>query len=114
MWAWIEHWRSTRPRQQSTLETAFLEGQRALIEMARAQQQQLARQQETLDRIVGARFDRPIERTIHPQPGDGMPEWAMNDQGDVRPEAGTGPIGAGLANLHAESDEEFMAAVGAE
>lgn len=70
----------------------------ALLEVVR-------RQQDTLDRIVGAQYDRPIVRTVHPIVSDQMPQWGLNDQGDS---AQPDPIASGIGNLHVDSDEAFL------
>lgn len=65
-------------------------------------------QQATLDRIVTAKYDKPIERVVHPVQSEQLPMFAMNDQGDVRPDD---PIKTGIENLHVESDAAFLASV---
>lgn len=100
-------------REASPLEQAFLAQQKLLEQVVLRQQAMLEQQQATLDRIVTARYDRPLERVIHPAPDNSMPDWAMSDQGEVRPAgpvAAAGEIGAGLAALHVESDAEFLEA----
>lgn len=73
------------------------------------QQALIAQQQGTLDRIVTARYDRPYT-PAQKLPSDSLSPWALNDQGDVRPDE----IEAGLSNLGVDSDEEFLKAVGAQ
>lgn len=95
MLAWLRRLIGTdKPSQSSALESAFLEQSRALIELAK-------RQQETLDRIVTARYDRPFAPVIHPQPNATMPDYMLDDQNTLN------------AALTAESDSEFLKAVGA-
>lgn len=94
MWASIRRLIGTaKPSPSSALETAFLEQSRALIELAKSQQ-------ETLDRIVTARYDRPFQPKIEARPNATMPEYMLDDQN----------IGAALT---AESDSEFLKMVGA-
>ena len=109
MWDWLKRLFSTNasPKQDGLL--ALLLAQQKLIEQTVLKQQDvIAQQQTTLDRIVTARYDRPVERVVHPIAADPLPGWAMNDQGDVRP---SDPIGAGIGALHVDSDEEFLKAV---
>lgn len=117
MWEWIRRWRITGTRsprrgalsEESALLSAF-RGQQKLIEsVVTAQQQLIAQQQATLDRIVTARYDRPLERVVHPVQAEPMPAWAMSDQGDVEP-ATKDPIGAGIAALSVENDADFLEA----
>lgn len=93
------------PRKPDALEVAFLSQSKAIEKIMAKQQELIAQQQATLDRIVTARYDRPVERTIHQVVPDQMPLWGLNDQGDVD------PIGTGIQNLHVESDAEFLASV---
>jgi hypothetical protein len=95
MLAWLRRLIGTdKQPQSSALETAFLEQSRALVEICR-------KQQETLDRIVTARYDRPFQPKIEERPNPTMPEYMLDDQG---------AIGAAIM---AESDEEFLKVVGA-
>lgn len=73
------------------------------------QQELIAQQQATLDRIVTAKYDRPISQPIQALTPDNMPDWAMNDQGDVADPS----FLAGIQALTADSDAEFLQAVGA-
>lgn len=106
MWDWIGRWLGTR--RQSPLEVAFLAQQKLIEDVVTSQREFIAQQQATLDRIVTSRYDRPIERVVHPQQNTAMPEWAMSDQGDVRP--AKDEIGAGIAALHVDSDADFIEA----
>lgn len=109
MWDWIGRWLGTR--RQSTLgktglEAAFLAQQKLIEAVVAGQRELIAQQQATLDRIVTARYDRPLERVVQPVASEPMPAWAMSDQGDVRPDE----IGAGIAALHVDSDADFLEA----
>ncbi|HEY2859016.1 MAG TPA: hypothetical protein VGJ21_11410 [Terracidiphilus sp.] len=97
MWEWIRRFSST---QTSQGDPALL----TLCELAKGQQKLIAQQQETLDRIVAARYDRPLERVTNPPAAEQMPSWGMNDQGDVRPDA----TAAALGNLGEESDAAWI------
>lgn len=104
MWDWKQLFGSTSTRKASALETAFLAQSKAIADVMKRQQDLIAKQQETLDRIVTAKYDRPIATPATPVPSDPMPEWALNDQGDVTPEA--------IAAITAESDADFLKAAG--
>lgn len=110
MWDWRKLFSSigTRPK-QSALETAFLSQSKAIERIMAKQQDLLAQQQATLDRIVTAKYDRPV-RAAQPMPSDSIPEWGLNDQGDVRPDE----FQAGIQAITAESDSDFLNAVGAQ
>lgn len=79
-------------------------GDSPLVEVVRQQQETINKMQETLDRIVTAKFDRPV---FVPQKheADLPPQGMLFDQYD--------PISAGIENLTAESDAAFLNAVGA-
>jgi hypothetical protein len=98
------------PWPPTALEALAARQQAAIERMLNQQQEQIARQQATIDRVVTAHYDRPLERVVHPVAADPMPDWALNDQGDVRPDE----IEAGLKALAAESYEVFLRAVGAQ
>jgi hypothetical protein len=99
MWGFLKR-SKPMPQRRDAVETAFIAQSKALTEIIR-------QQQATLDRIVTAQYDRPIERIVHPVEDNRMSSWALNDQGDVRPD----PIAKGIENLHAESDTDFLGAV---
>lgn len=107
MWAWIKRLLNTNPPSPSTLEQAFLTQQKLLEQIVKKQQATIDTLVATNDKVITAHYDRPVERVVHPVAADSMPQWALNDQTDVRPD----PIAAGLQNLHVESDEEFVSAV---
>ena len=86
---WIQRWFGTPT--PSVTEQVLLEQTRALAELCH-------RQQETLDRIVGARFDRPVTPAL-PQIDNAPPDGLMNDQ--------ELPLAAALT---VESDEAFIQA----
>lgn len=90
---WLRRLIGTRMPQPSALETAFLAQSQALIDLAH-------KQQETLDRIVAARFDRPYATHTPQEPNATMPEYMLNDQTSV------------VASLTLESDDEFLKTVG--
>lgn len=114
MWDWRKLFGIT-PRQcrRDAFEEAFLRQAQAqtqtLADLMKGQQDLLRQQQETLDRIVTARYDRPIAVAAQQTVSDPMPDWALNDQGDVRPSE----IEAGIRAIAVDSDEEFLSAVGA-
>lgn len=102
---------TTRKRRKFDVLEALAVSQSKAIERIMVQQQELiAQQQATLDRIVTAQYDRPIERIVHPVSTDTMPEWGMNDQSSSVPSE----IESGLAAMTVDSDAEFLAAVGVE
>lgn len=106
MWDWKRLFSATStPRKPSALETAFLAQSKVIADVMKRQQDLIAQQQATLDRIVTAKYDRPISLPAQVIPSDKMPDWAMNDQGDV-----VDPIQA----LSVDSDAEFLSAVGAQ
>lgn len=91
MKAWIKRFWSTatrsrtaRPKstQEESITAAYIRQNRALVDL-------LKRQQETLDRIVAAKFDRPITPPGE-QIDNAMPSTMLNDV------------------LFAESDAEFL------
>lgn len=100
MSVWQRLFGRTPTQRRDAVETAFIAQSKAIVEIVK-------QQQATLDRIVTAQYDRPIERIVHPLSDNSMPAWALNDQTDVRPD----PIAAGIANLHEDSDEAFLGAV---
>lgn len=111
MWDWRKLFLSTAtPQKPSALETAFLSQSKAIERLMAKQQDLITQQQATLDRIVTAKYDRPIGLTPQPVASDSMPEWGMNDQGDVRPDDFQGVMQA----ISLESDEDFLKAVGAQ
>jgi hypothetical protein len=100
-------------QQPSALESLCLAQQQSIAATLQQQQDLLAQQQATLDRIVTARYDRPIALPAQQLPADAMSDWALNDQSDVRPAEIDAEIKAGIEALTVESDAEFLAAVGA-
>lgn len=104
MWDFLK--RSHTTPQQSALETAFLQQSTALVELAKGQQATIRDQQATLDRIVTARYDRPIER-VAPRANEQMPIWGLTDQGEVRE---SDPLVKMVNAIGVESDEEFLKA----
>ena len=107
MWDWKRLFSSTsKPHKPSALETAFLQQSKALADVMKRQQETIDKLQSTLDRIVAAKYDRPISAPVVHQPNPTMPESYMSDQGDVE-----GPDVASL--LTVESDAEFLKQVGA-
>ena len=110
MLAWLKQFFITStPRKPSALETAFLAQSKAIADVMKRQQDLIAQQQSTLDRIVTAKYDRPIALPAQVIPSDRMPDWAMTDQGDVlEPD-----FAAAIRSIAVESDSEFMSAVGA-
>jgi hypothetical protein len=121
MWDWIRRWFSTRTRQASaaeqaattaqvsTLERLVLTQQSLLEEIVRRQQATIEAQQQTIDRVVGLHYDRPMER-LTPRPSDWqMPAFGMSDQADSRPSDETvDPVAQALGRINVESDAEFL------
>lgn len=106
MWDWKKLFSITsKPHKQSAIETAFLVQSKAMAEVMKRQADTIDLLRDTLDRIVTAKYDRPIAQTIKDQEYVPMPMFALNDQDDPS-------IEAGLAALTTESDEEFLAAAG--
>jgi hypothetical protein len=106
MWAWMKRFAGTR--QRPALEEALLAQQKLIERMAEGQREIISQQQATLDRIVTARFERPLERTVHDLPDNALPEWGMTDQSEVRPPASG--IGRGIEALHVDRDADFLEA----
>lgn len=100
----------SKRKKSKPLEAAFLAQSKVLADVMKRQQDLIELQQNTLDRIVTAKYDRPIGLTPQPVPSDAMPAWAMNDQGDVRPDE----LEAGIQAITAEADSDFLKAVGAQ
>lgn len=72
-----------RPTQEESITSAYIKQSRQLVEL-------LTRQQETLDRIVAAKFDRPIAAQMEPVKADKPPDSMLFD------------------TLFVESDAEFL------
>jgi len=79
-----------------------------LLEIIKRQQDTIDAMQATLDKIVTARYDRPIERSAPPTVTEQMPLWAMNDQGDVRPDPNSQEIEQQLSRIATASDAEWV------
>ena len=79
-----------------------------LAEIIKRQQDTIDRMQATLDRIVTARYDRPLERSSAPTVTESMPPWAMNDQGDSRPDPNTQEIERQLGRIMTATDAEWV------
>ena len=79
-----------------------------LSEIIKRQQDTIDRMQATLDRIVAARYDRPIERSSVPTVTESMPQWAMNDQGDSRPDPNVQEIERQLGRIATATDAEWV------
>jgi hypothetical protein len=92
----------------STATSASNTALEALCELMKGQQKLLAQQQETLDRIVTARYDRPLERSRATAPTEPLPSWAMNDQGDSRPDPEAAEIERQLSRIATASDAEWV------
>lgn len=93
MWAFLRRLSATsKPQQSSAIEQLALAQSKALIELCQQQQQ-------TLDRIVAAKYDRPFQAPLVPQPNPTMPDFMMTDQTD------TSPLSAVLS---VDSDQEFI------
>lgn len=103
MWDWKRLFNITR--KPPAIETVFLAQSRALAEVMKRQADTIDRMQETLDRIVTAKYDRPVVPMIEKQESANMPLFALNDQDDPS-------IEAGIASLTVDSDAEFLATVG--
>lgn len=87
-------------QRQSPIETAFLQQSKALADTQKNLLKIIEQQQQTLDRIVNAKYDPPVfkpQEIANPQ----MPLFAMNDQD-------TGYMPA----LDADSDKAFLESVG--
>lgn len=111
MWESIKQFFTTASQSKpSVLETAFLSQSKAIEKIMAKQQELIVQQQNTLDRIVTSKFDRPIALPAQTLAPDSMPDWAMNDQGDVRPDE----MQAAINSLTIDSDAEFLKAVGAQ
>ena len=109
MWDWRKYFGTTATQPQPTkpgpLEAAFLEQSKVIASILKRQQDFIAQQQETLDRIVTAKYDRPVAPSI-PHIPDQMSSWGLSDQGETRePDL--------FAALDAETDAEFLKAVNA-
>lgn len=105
MWAFRRLFNSTA--KPHPLEGIVASQAKAIEKVMADQQKLIAKMQETIDRVVKTNYEKPIERIVHPVAVEQMPLWAMNDQGDVRPDS----IEAGIQNLTAESDSDFLGAV---
>lgn len=79
-----------------------------LAEIIKRQQDTIDRMQATLDKIVTARYDRPLERNSAPTVTESMPQWAMNDQGDSRPDPNTQEIERQLGRIMSATDAEWV------
>jgi|SRR6185437_14926644 len=92
--------------------TAYVElvrtmtSQNPLAEVVKRQADQIDSLQATLDRVVAAKFDRPIERVIHTPADNQLPLFMTSDQGD-----GAEDIERVMGLVNAENDSEFIAAV---
>jgi hypothetical protein len=115
MWDWIKRWFIMGTRQPSTLEQMVLRQQALQEEVVRRQLTAIEQLQHTLDRVVGLHYDRPMERHVPPPSAPQMPEFALSDQGDVRPRGEdvrpadvVDEVGRALARIDADSDAEFL------
>lgn len=106
MWGFKRQSSTTPTPQPSTprrdlLEKAFIDQSKALVEV-------IKQQQATLDRIVMAKYDRPVERAQAPQVSEQMPLWGMNDQGDSRPDPEAAEIEHQLSRIATATDSEWV------
>jgi hypothetical protein len=90
------------------METAFLAMVKANAEVMKRQQNTIDRLQETLDRIVTAKYDRPVMSAPQRHVPEQMPDFMLSDQGD-----GEGPRLDVAAALTTEKDSDFLEMVGA-
>jgi len=79
-----------------------------LAEIIKRQQDTIDRMQATLDRIVTVRYDRPVERSSAATVTESMPQWAMNDQGDSRPDPNAQEIERQLGRIMTATDAEWV------
>lgn len=79
----------------------------AYVEQTKFLQQMCDRLAGTLDKIVGAQYDRPVMQHAVP-PSDPPPQGLLFDQSDVRP---ADPIERGINALNMESDTDWQKAV---
>ena len=97
MWDFLK--RSQATVTPSPIETAFLQQSKAIERIMAKQQELIAQQQSTLDRIVTAKYDRPIEKFVAPTQS-AFPQFGLHDQSEVRPD------------IEADSDAAFLESVG--
>lgn len=81
-------------------------GANPLVPVVANLQATIDKMQATLDRVVTAHYDRPIERTVQTLPNNQMGLFALNDQGD-----GAEDFERIAAALDEPSDRKFLEAV---